>query len=72
VWWVCVKLLSVIQLICAVKYLSGWVRVRSDLAVKKQERSRESERWEEGKDHHGGKNGSLARVWNVFISLCRF
>lgn len=37
-WWLVVKLLSIGQLGCSVYYFVEWVRVRSDLAVKKHTR----------------------------------
>lgn len=75
-WWICIKVLSVIQMTCSVKYLAEWVRVRSDLAVKKQQRNRESTILEEEKSGEQSKWRKklepIARIWNVFTSLCRF
>lgn len=76
VWWVGIKVLSGVQLFCAGKYLAEWVRVRSDLAVKKHQRDKESTMLEEEKNEEPSrwrkKLEPIARVWNVFISLGKF
>lgn len=39
VWWFVIKILSLAQLVCSFRYVIEWLRVRSDLAVKKHMRS---------------------------------
>jgi hypothetical protein len=74
-WWFVVKLLSIGQLACSIYYFVEWVRVRSDLAVKKHTRELKNtmlvEEEEKEQPYFRKKLEPIYRKLFVFISLCK-